>query len=161
MTNGIVKHEQKFPTAHVPGATSIEEVFEAWESAGLQPVEVASEDLEQRISIKHNALTGQVEWRTEKMDGVQALGIMATTMLSLFEVFFKAQARPKFSSGEARVAVYLDGERLTVGISPLHDPTVVKGALAAALWEIVTRAGGTDPAREWLDLFVVERDGLD
>lgn len=135
-------------------------ILRQWEAWGLQPTEVAAEDLEQRITIKHNALTQQVEWRTEKLDGVQALGLLAQTMHSMFQYFVKDQARPRFTSGQAKVAVFLDGNRLTVGIDPLHDPLVVKGALLAALWEVMERstqaqdgAEGGDPLKAWESLF--------
>lgn len=130
-----------------------------WEAWGLQPTEVAAEDLEQRIIIKHQAHTGQVEWKTEKLDGVQALGLLAQTMHSMFEVFVKGQPRPRFTSGQAKVAIRLDENRLTVGLEPLHDPLVVKGALLAALWEVLERSTeGGDPAKAWESLFEVVVD---
>ncbi|MCK6629335.1 MAG: hypothetical protein L6R45_29680 [Anaerolineae bacterium] len=135
-------------------------LFKQWEAWGLQPMEVAAEELEQRITIKHNALTQQVEWKTEKLDGIQALGLLAQTIYSMFGYFVKGQARPRFTSGQAKVAVCLDGNRLTVGIDPLHDPLVVKGALLAALWEVMERstqaqdgAEGGDPLKAWESLF--------
>lgn len=124
-----------------------------WDTWGLQATEVATEDFEQRISIKHNALTGQVEWKTEKLDGVQALGLLAQTMHSMFGYFIKSQPRPKFASGQAKIAVFLEENRLTVGLEPLHDPLVVKGALLAALWEVMERSTeGGDP---WEELFTI------
>ena len=136
----------------VPG--EVEADLARWQEMGLEPVEVASEDAEQRITVTHNAVTGQVEWRTEKLDGVQALGLLAQTMWSMFPVLVKEPGRPKFSSGQARIGVFLDADKLTVGLDPLHDPTVVKGALAAALWDVIARSSD-DAAGEWSRLFEV------
>jgi hypothetical protein len=148
--------EEKYPTARVPGALTLADVFAGWEAAGLTPVEVSTEDLAQRINIEYNALTTQLKWTTDNMDGVQALGIMADAFLSMFSEFFKAKPRPKFSSGQARVMVNLDGNQLAVALDPLHDPTVVKGVLGAALAEVITRSRSDDPVRDWLKMWSVD-----
>lgn len=137
-------------------ASPVQSALTEWKAAGLEAVEVSSEDLTQRITIKHNALTTEVTWRTEKMDGVQALGIMADVFFSMFQEFVKARPRPKFTSGQARVMVNLEGNQLAVALDPLHDPTVVKGALAAALAEVIARSHSDEQGREWLEVFGVE-----
>ncbi len=150
------RKEEKFPLARVPGAQTLAEVFAAWDAAGLTPVEVSTEDLQQRIKISHDALTHQVSWTTEKMDGVQAIAIMADALFSMFSEFFKAQPRPAFSSGKARILINLDGNDLSVAMEPMNDPTVLTGVAAATLAEIIYRSRSDDPARAWLDAFGIK-----
>jgi hypothetical protein len=131
-----------------------------WDRMGLEPIEIASEDAEQTISIKYNVVTGELAWTTRKMDGVQALGVMANAMHDMFKTFIKDLARPAFSSGKAGVAIKLERDKLTVGLNPLSDPTVLKGVIAAALWEVIERSTHNDQDRAWIDLFVVEDDNI-
>lgn len=146
----------EYPHALVPGACTSTDIFNAWEAKGLEPIEIASEDAEQIISIKHNAVTGQLEWTTRKMDGIQALGVMVSALHDMFRQFIKNVGRPGFSSGRASVAIKLDDQTLTVGLDRLDDPTVLKGMVAAALWEIIERAEHNDASREWLNIFTTK-----
>ncbi len=154
MSNDLANHEERFPMARTPGAQTLPEVFEQWQEWGLEPVEVSQEQLRQLITIEHNALTQELTWRVERADGAQALGILATAMWSMFQQFFKEKSRPRLTSGAARIAIQLDGDRLTVGLDRLDDPVVVKGAVAAALWELIDRSMAGDQAvGEWRRLF--------
>lgn len=155
MTNKLTKRDEKFPAAGVPGAQSLPEVFEAWTEWGLEPVEVSEEQLRQTITIEHNAATRELTWRVERADGVQALGILVTAMWSMFQQFFKDKKRPRFRSGAARVAIQLDGDRLIVGLDRGDDPTVIKGIVAAALWDIIERTTEGGAVDEWCQLFEV------
>lgn len=154
MSDKLSKRNEQFPMAQVPGAQTLPEVFEAWQEWGLEPVEVSQEQLRQLIVIEHNALTQELTWRVENADGAQALGILTTAMWSMFQQFFKDKKRPYLKSGAARIAIQLEGDRLIVGLDRLDDPVVVKGAVAAALWELIDRSMAGDQAvGEWRRLF--------
>ncbi|MBI4999672.1 hypothetical protein HZB97_02800 [Candidatus Gottesmanbacteria bacterium] len=45
-----------FPSAQVPGAKSLKQVFTQWKKRGLEPVEVSREATIQRIEITHDPL---------------------------------------------------------------------------------------------------------
>lgn len=154
--DNLARNEEKFPAAQTPGALTLGDVFARWRDMGLEPVEVSSDDLRQTITIEHDALTRQLKWTAKKMDGMQALGIMAQANYDMFRYFCKAQPRPAFTSGQAQIAVSLSENSLTVGLNPLHDPTVIIGALAAALFEVIERSRPDDPARAWQEVFAVE-----
>lgn len=153
--SNIKPYQEAYPMAQAPGAQTLQQVFEQWQAHGLTPVECTTEELRQTITIEHDALKRDLKWSTRKMDGVQALGIMATAMVDMWRYFIKAEGRPELSSGLASVAVRLEGNRLTVGLNPVDDPTVVKGALIAALFEVIDRDRG-DIEEGLLEFFTIE-----
>lgn len=141
MTEYPVKSEGVFPFAQVPQAQSAQEVFEAWQARGMAPTQVTTEDVTQTITISHNALTGELAWKTYKMDGVQACGIMWAALVDMGTEFFKATPRPVLSSGKARAFVQLEGNEIQMAAEPANDQPVVRGILVAALLNLLERRG--------------------
>lgn len=118
---------------------------EKWDARGLVPLEVTEDQLIQTITIRHNALTGKGEVKYERLDGVQAMGILVDSIRAVFRDTFKSELRPRLNSGHAKVCSELDGDRLSVAFAmtdpnnpdllPQVDPVVASGiAVATALF---------------------------
>lgn len=150
----IEPRAEAFPAAQVPGAQSMAEVMEAWRARGLKPVQVTSGELAQTISITHNALTGETTWTVNKLDGIQALGVLWLAMVDIGETLLKAKARPALSSGQARAMVALDGNNVQMMADPAGDQAVIRGLLAAAILHLIERRA--DPIEELAGLLRFE-----
>lgn len=150
----IEPRAEAFPAALVPGAQSVAEVMEAWRARGLTPMQVTSDELLQHISIAHNALTGELTWTTQKIDGIQALGVLWLAMVDIGETLLKAKARPALSSGTARAMAMLDGNAVQLIAEPANDPAVVRGLLAAAILHLIDHRA--DPIDELAGLMRFE-----
>lgn len=136
MTN-IVPAVETFPHAGVPGARTPAEVFDGWTARGLTPVEVTSADVTQRISIEFNAVTGELKWTVDKADGLQAIGLLFQTLVDVGQQLLQAQARPALTSGQARIALRLDGNQIQMVAEPTNEPIVLRGLLGAALLKLI------------------------
>lgn len=150
----IEPRAEAFPAAQVPGASSLAEVMEAWRVKGLTPVQVTDGDVTQTITIKHNAITGKIEWSASRIDGVQAVAVMFSALVDMGEVFFTAKARPPLTSGTARIALLLDGDNVQMMADPVNDPTVIRGLLSAALLSLIER--GKDGAEQLASIMQFE-----
>ena len=137
MTKEIVVSKETFPTALAPGAKTLADVFKHWEEADLKPVEVSERDFQQTINIVHNALTGELNWNARSMDGIQALGLMADAIASMWEHFFGSKGRPQVNSGEVKIIINVDQSGVLAAFEKSNDPVVLKGALLATLWKII------------------------
>ena len=71
----------------------MDDVLDTWRELGLEPVEVAEEDITTQISITSAPHTGELEWSVKKADGLHALSIMATVMKDMFSQYTKGAAR--------------------------------------------------------------------
>ncbi len=136
-------------------AKSIPDFLARCKEFNLEPVEVASEDVTQTISINYNVITGEMTWNVKKADGVQAISLMLEALWSMFEYFFKNTPRPTLTSGIAQIAANLDGDRLTVGINPTQDPTIVRGLAGVIVCELIHRAQ-VGIKQGWQEIFEVE-----
>lgn len=140
MSEAIVPVAPVFPMAQVPEATRIAEVLEAWRARGLTPVQVTDGEATQTISISHNALTGELKWTVDKADGVQAVSLLFSALVDMGEEYFRAKARPRIVSKDARVAVMLERGEITMIADPVDDPVITRGLLVAALLRLIERA---------------------
>lgn len=133
----IEPRAEAYPAAQVPGAANMAEVMAAWQARGLTPMQVTSDELVQTISITHNALSGELTWTVNKMDGIQALGVLWLAMVDIGETLLKAKVRPALSSGNARAMVALEGNTVQMAVEPASDQPVVRGLLAAAILHLI------------------------
>lgn len=116
--------------------------LEAIVEEGLVPVEVGQADVQQRLEIRHDALTGQMNVTYSRCDAVQAMGILAEAISAIFKDTFHARLTPPLNSGPSDAHVWLDERnRLRVsfairppGGSPRPDPVVARGLLSSALF---------------------------
>jgi hypothetical protein len=140
-----------------PYSSSLREITERWSNAGLVPVEISEADLIQTITVRHNAMTGKGEVQYSKLDGLQALAILADSMAAVWRDTFRSELRPPLNSGRGKVCIQLEDDRLSVAIGtddPAHpdilpsaDPVIAKGMLAAVLFGLCekTSSGQFDP----------------
>jgi hypothetical protein len=140
-----------------PYSPSLGEIVKRWSTAGLVPVEISEADLIQTITVRHNAMTGKGEVQYSKLDGLQALAILADSMAAVWQDTFRSELRPPLNSGRAKVCLQLEDDRLSVSIGtddPAHpeimpsaDPIIAKGMLAAVLFGLCekTSNGQFDP----------------
>lgn len=129
-----------FPMAQAPGATNIADVVDAWRARGLTPVQITEGEAVQRITITHDALTGKIDWTASKCDGVQAVSLLWSVLVDAGQEYFKAKARPQLTSGNARIALMLDGDNIQMIAEPVDDPVVLRGVLVAALLGLIEKA---------------------
>jgi hypothetical protein len=142
----------------IPYSPSLKEIMKRWDDAGLTPVEISEADLIQTITVRHNAMTGKGEVQYSKLDGLQALAILADSMAAVWRDTFRSDPRPPLNSGRGKVCIQLEDDRLSVAIGtddPTHpdilpsaDPVIAKGMLAAVLFglcEKTSSAEGFDP----------------
>ena len=130
--------------AIVPRPIDIDALAERWSTRGLVPLEVTERELIQTITIRHNPLTCKGEVKYERLDGVQAMGLIVASLRDLLQDTFKSELRPPLNSGHSKVCVELNGDELSVAFATsdpanpekmtLVDPVIASGiALAAAL----------------------------
>lgn len=121
---------------------SLEQSLSQWRQSDLVPVEIGQADVQQNISVRHDALSGELHIEYQRCDAVQALGILAETMAAIFREQFQVRLAPPTNSGPAEVHAWLDERgqiRVSFGLyphdGPAHpDPVVARGLLAAALF---------------------------
>ena len=155
MKNSIVKKECKYSTALVPDANSVQEVFDAWKEAGLEPVEVSEEDLISEIKITAAKHTGEMKWDVKKADGIRAMSLMALTMKDMFEEYLKNSGRPKLASNspDTKIAIQLENGEVKMAYNQSQDPMVLKGLLLACLWKLIDQCKERSDEIHPLDLF--------
>lgn len=155
MSNSIEIRQGKYPTAHVPGAQSLGDVFAEWQERGFTPVEVTRDQVLQRIEIIHDPLKGELTWKTSgSLDGL-GMTLLATqaTMLmpailtadgamSICEYFTRGQGQLDLGTGEAAVMVAFKDGRLALDWQPKETPIAAKKLLAAALLFLLARDAG-------------------
>ena len=137
-----------------PYSPPLKEIMKRWDDAGLVPVEISEADLIQTITIRHNAMTGKGEVQYSKLDGLQALAILADSMAAVWRDTFRNELRPPLNSGRGKVCVQLEDDRLSVAIGtddPAHpdilpsaDPVIAKGMLAAVLFGLCEKTSGAE-----------------
>jgi len=137
MNNGLVKKEPLFPTAGVPGAMSLQDVFDGWKEKGLSPVEMTEEDFRQTIRIVYDSFKGNITWKGDNIWGIHMLALMADTMRSMVDYFLKDPARPKIYPGDCQIHIALKNNRMGIVFDQNKDPQLLKGMLVAALWHIM------------------------
>ena len=130
---------ETFPQAQTPGATKLAQVLEAWKARGLTPVQVTEDEVWQTITVRHNALTGELKWDVDKADGVQAVSLLFSALVDMGEYFFTAKARPRIVSKDTRVALMLEAGQIQMIADPPDDPVITRGLLVAALLRLIER----------------------
>lgn len=140
--NSIVKSIEEFPTAFVPGAGKLSDVFAEWKRRGLVPQEVTAEELRQTITIEHDTLNGKITYRRDGADALQTIALLwdAIRLIARHELF--SNVRPKLNSGNAAIAISLDGNKITAIHDPPHDPVVLSGLLLADLCNLCDMVDG-------------------
>lgn len=148
-------------------SADVGKVLKAWQDEGLVSREVGPEDFRQTITIIHDAATGHFDARAERMDAVQALGLLADVMAAFWRDGFRQPLRPRLNSGHAKVCIDLDGDTLSMAFGlqdpqrqhslPVADPLVAKGMLVAALFGLCeeTSGEGFNPAEALLGTLIV------
>ena len=167
----ITKKQNLFPTAQVPGATSLNQVFAQWKKRGLEPVEVTRDQTVQRIIIEHDPLDGKLTWKTEgPMDGlmtqlltVNALVLMPSVIVgdaavSIAQYFTSGKGRIDLGTGTAAVMIGFENGKLVLDWTPKDAPIAAKKLLAAALLFMIARDGGL-PLAEILGSLGWEKSG--
>jgi len=131
--------EPKFPTASAPLAQRVDDVLDTWKELGLEPLEVAEEDITTHISITSEPHTGKLEWEVKKADGLHALSIMATVMKDMFNEYTKGGARVKLNknSPDTKAAIMLKDGQIHMAYDQKVDPMVTKGLIVACLWKLI------------------------
>jgi len=127
-----------FPTALVPNAKDLDDVFESWKEVGLTPTEVSEDDLISEIKIEAGKHNGELNWSVEKADGIQTLGLMAITMRSMFQEYLQDGGRHKLAkdSPDTKIAIQLSDNKVQIAYDHTQM-TTVKGVLMASLWKIL------------------------
>src|SRR5574341_1259191 len=127
-----------------PAARSLQEVLGKMKEAGLTPVEVTEIDVIQRVIIEHNVLRGELTYRREKLDALQAMAMLwdAIRIIARTELF--SETRTRLNSGRAAIALTLDGNRIQAIHDPPNDPFVLVGILLADACRILDTAEGED-----------------
>jgi hypothetical protein len=127
-----------FPHALVPNAKDLDSVFESWKEAGLTPTEVSEDDLISEIKIEAGKHNGQLKWSVKKADGINALGLMAIAMRSMFQEYLQDGGRHKLAtdSPDTKIAIQLSDNKVQIAYDH-KKMTTVKGILMASLWKIL------------------------
>ncbi len=132
MDNQLIVSREKFPLAKVPGATTLEQVFEEWRARGLKPVEVTSDQFVQHIKIEHDTAHGQLSYTRDGADALQTIALLWDTIVLVAKHELFSNVRSQLNSGKAAIALSLDGNSIEA-IHDAIDPTVLKGLLVADL----------------------------
>jgi hypothetical protein len=127
-----------FSNALVPNAKDLDDVFESWKEAGLTPTEVSEDDLISEIKIEAGKHNGELKWSVKKADGIQALGLMAIAMRSMFQEYLQDGGRHKLAtdSPDTKIAIQLSDNKVQIAYDH-KQMTTVKGLLMASLWKIL------------------------
>jgi len=133
----LVRAKEKYPTANVPGARTIQEVMRKWETEELVPTEMTEEDFRQFISIVCDAWKGSITWKSDNLNGISILALMADTMYNMFHDIIKSPNRPKIHPGDCQIHIALKDNRMGIVFDRNKDPQLIKGMLIAALWHII------------------------
>ena len=146
----LVKQDNKFPSALVPNANNLDDVFKSWEESGLTPTEVSEEDLISEIKIEAGLHNGKLNWNVEKADGVRTLGLMAIVMRSMFKEYLQDSGRHKLAtnSPDTKVAIQLENNKVQMAYDH-KQMTTIKGLLMACLWQLLEETEDGNP----LDVF--------
>jgi hypothetical protein len=142
----LVNIKERFPSAQVQGARSLQEVLDAWEKRGLNPVELTTEETIQRITIEHDPLNGKLTWTISRnMDGLMATLIATNTLVlmpslivsetvkSIATYFVEGEGRGDLGSGEAMVLIAFKDGRLVIDSMPKDNKIAIRKLLAATL----------------------------
>ena len=137
------------PGRYTPAA---KDVLKQWHDAGLVPLEITPEQITQEIVIRHNPLTGKADISYTRLDGIQSTGLLAMAMAQVWRDTFHSELAPRLNSGNAKVCIQLEGERLSVsfgmggedGKQLIADPVVACGMMASALFAVTMRTAGPD-----------------
>ncbi len=154
-----------FPHAQVPGAKSLQEVFDEWKRRGIKPVEITEGEQLQRIVITHDPIKGELKWETKgPMDGLMAslLTLNATMLmpaivtadaaLSIAEYFTRGPGQLDLGTGTAAVMIGFQDGRLVLDWTPKNAPIAAKKLLATALLFMIAKDAGL-PIERLLKLF--------
>ena len=135
-----------------PYSPPLKEIMKRWDDAGLMPLEVAPEQLIQEIVIRHSPLAGKSDISYTRLDGIQAIGLLAMTMAQVWRDTFHSEPPPRLNSGNAKVCIQIESEKSKLSVSfglggedgkrITADPVVACGMMAAALFAVTARAAG-------------------
>jgi hypothetical protein len=130
----------------------LKDILKRWDDAGLVPMDITPEQITQEIVIRHNPITGKANISYTRLDGIQAVGLSAMAMAQVWRDTFHSELAPRLNSGNAKVCIQLEGERLSVsfgmggddGKQVTADPVVACGMMASALFAVTMRVAGPD-----------------
>lgn len=103
---------------------------------------------------------GVSKWTTTDLEGMKALGVMASTLVDMYDYFFDKPDRPKIEAGAARVCIEFDGDALYITYRPEDDTIVAQGLVAAALVGLHRAVGESDfhPLRVMLGAIRIDNE---
>lgn len=78
-------------------------------------------------------MNGDTDWITEELNGAEALGVMAGTLVDMYDFFFDNPSRPHLDIVPARVCIEFNGDQIAIAYRPENDDVAAKGLIAAAL----------------------------
>ena len=151
----LAEKQEVYPTALVPGAKSLSEVFQKWKEKGFHPTEITKGEQLQKIVITHDPLKGELKWETfGPLDGLMATEMIANAMLlmpallvgetafSVAEYFTTGPGRIDLGSGQAMVLIALKDGKLSIDWNPKENTIVAKKLLASALLYLIAKDAG-------------------
>jgi len=93
---------------------------------------------------------GNFHWKTDSLDGRQALWLMTDTIIDMYRYFFQDELRPIYKPQPSRVCIELVDDKLGIAFRPEEDLASAKALTAAGLVALSQR--GT---AEFIDPFEV------
>ena len=94
------------------------------------------------INIEFNRETATLHWKTDGVDGREALWIMSDAINDMYRYFFQEPLRPVFQPQNARVCIEMAEDKLAIAFRPEDDLAAAKALVAAALVVLSEKSPG-------------------